>query len=153
MISYSKSIALALALVSTVACLDGNGTALQEYQGTVSDLDGAFGSLVNSTVTDSFLVVTVQGTEDFLQFYPDKGNIFLDFPVITARQKAVEPLLLKSAERLGVTIEETFGSDGSRFCTAKIGGSAEEAASVTTELLEELFGASRQSALVLSLNI
>lgn len=95
--------------------------------------------LMASSGQDSFLVVTVKGTEDFIQFTGDQTGVQLDFPLVRARQKIMEPSFRETAKKLGVTVVESEGSDGSRFLDVNIEGSPSEVRQVSSAFLAKFF--------------
>jgi hypothetical protein len=87
----------------------------------------------------AFLVITVNGTEDFLQMTGDTSGVQLNFPLITARQMSMESNIRAVAERNGFVLVENKGSDGSRFLDINLSANASEAARVSEILLREVF--------------
>jgi hypothetical protein len=69
------------------------------------DLDTLFRHVLDSDRPDSFLIVSVRNTEDFVQLVPIPGGAQMDFPLITERQKGFE-----IANREGL---QYFGADAS----------------------------------------
>ena len=93
--------------------------------------------LMASTRGDSFLIITVKRTGDFVQFTGHPAGVQLDFPVITMPQKILEPEFHDTAKKLGLTVVESKGSDGSRFLDIGIEGSPSEVAQVVSAFLAE----------------
>jgi hypothetical protein len=87
----------------------------------------------------AFLIITVNGTEDFLQMTGDTRGVQLNFPLITARQMSMESNIRAVAARNGFTLTENNGSDGSRFLDIGMAANASEVAQVSEILLREVF--------------
>ena len=112
-----------------------------------ASLEAHMEGLMASTRGDSFLIVTVKGTEDFIQFTGHPGGVQLDFPVITNPQKILEPRFYETAKKLGLAVVENPGSGGSRFLDIDIKGSPSEVAQVTRAFLAEFLNVTDDSAL------
>lgn len=97
--------------------------------------------LMHSTSDDSFLVVGVENSEDFLQMTASPFGIQLDFPLITDRQKSLESRIRESAGRQGLTIQETQGTDGNSFLDIDINGEPGHVAAVCRRFMAEIYGA------------
>jgi hypothetical protein len=99
------------------------------------------GRLMRADDDTAFLVVTVAGSEDFLQLSGDSEGVQIDFPLITGRQRGLESSIRATAEREGLAVLENLGSDGSRFLDVNMKADAGEVARVCRAFLREVFGA------------
>jgi len=95
----------------------------------------------------AFLIVTVSGTEDFLQMTGDTSGVQLDFPLITGRQISLESRIRMVAEGRGLVLVENSGSDGSRFLDIDLSADPVEAARASEILLREVFGVTDATSL------
>jgi hypothetical protein len=149
--SQAMGLVLTLVLVCCAAGLAAADTVIEDA--AVSDLPDAFQTLLDSELADAFVVVTIEGTEDFLQFYPHRGSVVLDFPVVTARQRGLEARFLGATEQLGLATTALEGENDARFHVVRIGESPERAAAICTELLLQLFDAKATTPLEITRNV
>ena len=107
----------------------------------------AFVSLLMRSPDKKFLIVGIAGTEDFIQLTaaPDRAQI--DFPLITERQRSLEPKILQVAGELHLDFHETRGSNGGRFLDCDFIGSSREIADTCRKLLIHVYGISETTAL------
>ena len=103
--------------------------------------------LMVSPRPDSFVIVTVKGTGDFIQFTGDQTGVQLDFPIITARQKTKEQRFRETARKQGLAVIESKGSDGSRFLDINIEGSPSEVSRVARAFAAEFLDVTDDSDL------
>jgi hypothetical protein len=60
--------------------------------GTIKDLESSIEKMMISTKEDAFVIATIYGTDDFIQFSGNAKNVQLDFPQITDRQRSSKQL-------------------------------------------------------------
>jgi len=114
----------------------------------LSKLQPYLEQLIHTSPNDhAFLIVTVSGTEDFLQMTGDSGGVQLDFPLVTGRQQSMESTIRMVADRNGLVLVENRGSDGSRFLDIDLSADAVEAARVCEILLREVFAVDNTTGL------
>src|ERR1044072_2401128 len=89
------------------------------------ELRDYIGRLLLAPEGEAFLVVTVAGSEDFLQMTAGEESVQIDFPLVTERQCGFESKIRATAEGEGLTIEENLGSDGAGFLAAYVGRAAD----------------------------
>jgi len=106
-----------------------------------------FVSMLMRSSDQKFLIVGVRGTEDFLQLTGAPDGAQIDFPLITERQRSLEPKIRQAAEELHLDFRETRGSDGSRFLDCDFTGSAREIADACRKLLVYVYGISETTPL------
>ena len=97
--------------------------------------------LVRSNVYGAFLIVSVAGTEDFLQMSAGPGAVQLDLPLITPRQAALEPEIRAVAAGEGLSVYESEGTDGARFLDMDLEKDSARVAAVCRAFLRGVFGA------------
>jgi hypothetical protein len=115
---------------------------------TISDLESYVDRLIRAAATDSaFLIVTVTGTEDFVQLIGDVDSVDLDFPLVTSRQIGFESKFRSIVEVEGYPLVENKGDDGARFLNVELPLSASEVARITEVFLNELFGVGQRTEL------
>ena len=115
---------------------------------TISDLDSYVERLIRAAGNDSaFLIVTVSGTEDFVQLIADIDAVELDFPLVTGRQMSFESKFRDIAEIEGYSVIENRGDDGARFLDVELPFSTDEVTRVTEVFLNELFGVGERTQL------
>lgn len=111
-------------------------------QSSDQQLDSLIRGLMNSTKDGSFLIVGVQGSEDFLQLTGNSTGVQLDFPLLTDRQQSLESKIRNAAANQNLMIKEQRGSDGSRFLDIDINGEPNYIAAVCRRFMEQVYGAS-----------
>ena len=107
--------------------------------GSIDDIERNMLALMTSGKEGAFLIVTVQGTNDFIQFTSDASSVQLDFPLVTERQKSLEMIFRSAAKGLDLEIVENRGSGGEIFLDITMKGTAAEIAVIARALMEKLF--------------
>ena len=115
--------------------------------GTTSDIQTHIDSLMNSKNEYAFLIITLKGTLNFIQFTGDKSGAQLDFPLITDRQKELKKTFKETANELGLNVIENKGADGSDFLDINIHDSSKEIAKISIIFMERLFNITPNSKL------
>jgi hypothetical protein len=105
-------------------------------------LDDLIRRLMNSKKDGAFLIVGVQGSEDFLQMTSVSTRVQLDFPLITDRQQSLESNIRRAAANQKLIVKEQRGSDDSRFLDIDIDGEPTHIAAVCRRFMEQVYGAS-----------
>ena len=105
----------------------------------LSALQSYVESLLRTRSDDgAFLIVTLSGTEDFLQLVGDAAGVQLDFPLVTARQLSFEAAFRAVASREGLVIAELEEGD-SRFLNIDLSPEPAEVTRVTKIFLQDVF--------------
>jgi hypothetical protein len=107
--------------------------------GSIDDIESNIEKLMRSGEEDAFLIATVHGTGDYVQFTADAKSVQLDFPLITDRQKSLEMAFRSVSKGLGLEVMENSGSGGEKFLDVTIEGTAAEIAVVAASLMKKLF--------------
>jgi hypothetical protein len=118
----------------------------QRIRGTAAELEPRISRLMQSS-SQTFLVVQVTGSKDFLQLTAAPNGAQIDFPLITDRQRALEPKIREAAEELRLDLHETRGSNGGRLLDCDFRGSPREIADACHQLLTRVFGISEDASL------
>jgi hypothetical protein len=105
------------------------------------ELEDYVGRLTRASEDGAFLIVTVTGTEDFLQMIAGEEDVQIDFPLVTERQRGFESRIRAAAGSVGLTVEENEGGDGARFLDVYLEKDAGRVASVCRSFLRDVFGA------------
>ena len=100
----------------------------------------------------TFLTVKIAGTKDFLQLTATPESAEIDFPLITDRQRELEPKIREASAVLGLDCRETHGSDGNRFLDCDVSGSPAEVARTCQQLLLRVFGITEDATLAYETN-
>jgi hypothetical protein len=108
--------------------------------------------LLISRSPDAFLIVSVAGTDDFLQLKPTNDGVELDLPQITERQREVRNAFERVCEHLDLPLTINHGTDGSEFLDVEIRGPESEIIPVIRRFLTEVFGFADTQELSLELN-
>jgi len=115
-------------------------------RGTVAELEPRISHLMRSG-RQTFLIVGIPGTKDFLQVTATPESAQIDFPLITDRQRELEPMIREAAAELRLDFRETRGSDGSRFLDFDFRGTSGEIAVACRKLMTHVFGLSENAPL------
>ncbi len=139
-------VAICLAVVLLLAGGCGQ-RRVHKIRGTAALLEPQISRLMRSS-EQTFLVVRVAGTKDFIRLMaapelaaPDFG-VQIGFPLITERQRSLEPRILQVAGQLHFDFYETRGSNGGRFLDCDFVGSSREIADTCRKLLIHVYGIS-----------
>lgn len=104
------------------------------------DIEGYVVRLANAP-DYGVLVITIDGSEDFLQFSASRGTVQMDFPLVTPTQQSREQAIREFFRARGHTLIENRGSEGSRFLDWDFAGDPIVVADLTKIVLTSLFGA------------
>jgi hypothetical protein len=121
--------------------------------GTTKDLENYIGIMMLSTEKYAFVIATVQGTRDFVQFSGNTKNIQLDFPLITDRQKSMEVAFRTTAKEMDLKIIENRGTGGEIFLDIDLKGTTAEISVVARTFMERFFGITQDTQIKYRLNI
>jgi hypothetical protein len=105
------------------------------------ELSGYVGRLTRAPEEGAFLIVTVEGTEDFVQMIAGADDVQVDFPLVTERQRGFESKIRATAESEGLTIEENEDDDGAHYLDMYLEKDAGRLERVCRAFLREVFGA------------
>jgi hypothetical protein len=111
------------------------------------ELRNYVGRLTRAPEEGAFLIVTVAGTEDFVQMIAGADDVQIDFPLITDRQRGLEPEIRAAAGREGLAVEENEGDDGARFLDVYVEREAGRVERVCLSFLRGVFGAGEDARL------
>ena len=114
--------------------------------GRLVDVGAHVRELIESDSEDAFLVIEVEGTDDFLQLLTVSGILRLDYPLLTARQRSLEPKLRSAAAALGLKVKGANDDDEFPVVDVDIPTSA-DAAEIVQRLLTELYGVTASTPL------
>jgi hypothetical protein len=117
-------------------------------RGFVFDIPGYIDRLMRSTDENPFLIITVMGSEDFLQLSGSGGTVQLDFPMVTQRQQSLETTIRTVAASSNLTIIENYGTDGTLFLDIDLSGAAPAMAAICSKMLREVFSVSGTTELL-----
>jgi hypothetical protein len=121
--------------------------------GTMKDLESSIEKMMLSSKKDSFVIATVHGTDDFIQFSGNTKNVQLDFPQITDRQKSMEVEFRTVAKEMNLNVVENRGSGGELFLDIDLKGTPTEISSIARTFMERFFGLSQDTKVEYKLNI
>jgi|GEM_PF-2566033 hypothetical protein len=121
--------------------------------GTAKDLENFIGIMMLSTEKYAFVIATVKGTRDFVQFSGNTKNIRLDFPLITNRQKSMEAAFRTTAKEMDLKIIENRGTGGEAFLDIDFKRTTAEISVVARTFMERFFGITQNTKIKYRLNI
>jgi hypothetical protein len=119
--------------------------------GKASELEPRIAQLMQSE-RQTFLIVRVAGTRDFLQLTAAPDSAQIDFPLVTDRQRELEPKIREAAAELQLDFRETCGSDGTRFLDCDLTATPAEIARACRQLLQRVFGITEDATLAYETN-
>jgi len=125
----------------------------EDLAGTTKDLENYIGIMMLSAEKYAFVIATVKGTRDFVQFSGNTKNIQLDFPLITDRQKSMEAAFRTTAKEMDLKIIENQGTGGETFLDIDLKGTTAEISAVARTFMERFFGITQDTKIKYRLNI
>ena len=106
--------------------------------GTSKDILQYLSELQFAQDDDAFLVVTLRGTPDFIQFKYSNGQFEIDFPLVSERQQSFEERIKSACSDIGLKIQV---SDDSQFLDIYENSTAEKIAESVIRIFQEVYGA------------
>jgi hypothetical protein len=125
----------------------------EDLVGTTKDLENYIGIMMLSAEKYAFVIATVKGTRDFVQFSGNTKNIRLDFPLITDRQKSMEVAFRTTAKEMDLKIIENRGTGGEVFLDIDLKGTTAEISVAARTFMERFFGITQDTKIKYRLNI
>jgi hypothetical protein len=125
----------------------------EDLAGTIKDLENYIGIMMLSAEKYAFVVATVKGTKDFVQFSGNTNNIRLDFPLITDKQKSMEAAFRTTANEMDLKIIENRGTGGETFLDIDLTGTTAEISADARTFIERFFGVTQDTKIKYRLNI
>ena len=110
------------------------------HEGTLADLDWYLAKLMSTSTPWECLVVRIVGTEDFFQYSTDKTELQLDLPLITDRQKELQPLAESVLREFGQEPYITKASLGDRLLDCDLKGTRHDYTTVSMAFAKRVFG-------------
>jgi len=117
------------------------------FTGNQSQVTDIIKNLLFSNQDDSFVIIKVSGTENFLQFTGHDQGIQLDFPMATDQQKTLKETIVQVGSDLGLKFEENTGTDGTLFLDFNISGEPENIGVAVNTFLEKVFKTNKSTKL------
>jgi hypothetical protein len=103
--------------------------------------------LMRASEEGAFLIVSVAGSEDFVQMIAGGEDVQIDFPLVTDRQRGFESKIRTTAASEGLAVEENEGDDSARFLDMYVEKDAGRVARVCRSFLRDVFGAGENARL------
>ena len=125
----------------------------EDLVGTTKDLENYIGIMMLSAEKYAFVIATVKGTRDFVQFSGNTKNIRLDFPLITDRQKSMEAAFRTTAKEMDLKIIENRGTGGEVFLDIDLKGTITEISVAARTFMERFFSITQDTKIKYRLNI
>ena len=114
--------------------------SVPETRGSRRDLKRHLGKLLDSKDHRRVLVIAVPDSEDFLRFRTLDGKLKIEFPLITRRQKLLEPLVRDAAKIRALELGEERSGEGGRILVSWVAMGEFQAAELASALLEKIYG-------------
>jgi hypothetical protein len=124
----------------------------KKVQGTMSNILSYIDKLIKSTKNDSFLIIIIKDTNDFIQFTKTDNGVKLDFPLVTQSHKDLENQFRDICSKYSLNIIESKGTDGTRFLDVNIQGSSYDITKINQSILTDLFKINSTTALLFDSN-
>lgn len=135
------------ALLIAYTALRSGGAAESRKTGDLRDIEGVLQSLRESENPQSFLIVSVLDTGDFIQFSSNESAFEMDFPQITDRQKELRERFEATCAGLGLQLSVNRGTDGSEFLDYELEGEISVVSNVVRVVLTDVFGVGSSTSL------
>jgi hypothetical protein len=118
----------------------------------MSDLLPNVNGLLTSNASDAYFIIGILGTPDFIQLYGSEGTAFLDFPMITARQMELRPVIEAACLDLGLTLTINTAPNGAEFLDYELPAIGRDIANILRTLLIRVYGATDDTSLEFEAN-
>lgn len=116
-----------------------NPSISKETIGTIQDISQYVETLLKSQQPDAFLIIEIEGKDDFLQFSSDGSVLQMDFPQITERQKSLRPRIEQVCMELNLPLEISHSSNGDVFLEYVLSGDSHAIADSIVGVMKQLF--------------
>jgi hypothetical protein len=103
--------------------------------------------LMRAPEEGAFLIVSIAGSEDFVQMIAGGEDVQIDLPLVTDRQRGFESKIRAAASGEGLAVEENEGDDGARFLDMYVEKDAGRVTRVCRSFLRDVFGAEEDARL------
>lgn len=121
------------------------------HEGCLDDLDRHLAQLMSPSTHWETLVVEIVGTEDFFQYSTDKTVLQLDLPLVTERQKELQPLAETVLRDLGQEPYITKASLGDGFLDCDLKGTRRDHTAVSMAFAKRVFAISEETPVTFNL--
>jgi hypothetical protein len=117
--------------------------------GTLSDVYVHLRQLVRASRVDAFLVITVEGTEQVLQFaFDEKGRVLMEWPLVNPEQSEWEERIAGFCREKGLSLDvETYGGEGRFLDVRELPKDARRLTSIAQAALEACYGVGTRTTL------
>jgi hypothetical protein len=137
---------IVLLVVLVVVSSRNSSQGLSMATGTLRDLEFYTSHLQEANNSRAFLIVTLDGSPDFLQMKYVDGEFELDFPLVTDRQKSLEEKIRRLYEEHDYKIVENPSTSGHTFLDVYFNSRA-ILVETASEVFREVFGATAESSI------
>lgn len=121
------------------------------HEGRLVDLERHLSKLMSHSTHWETLVVEIVGTVDFFQYSTDKSVLQLDLPLVTDRQKELQPLAESVLRDLGQEPYITKASLGDSFLDCDLKGTLRDYATVSIVFAKGVFAISEETPVTFNL--
>ena len=128
-----------IGLVLWIALSKHNEPEEQIEIGSLNHLESLVTRLVNSKVEHSYLGIKPEGATAFFQLTASGESTQIDFPLITAEQKALSSAVKEVASRNALVVYETIGTGGSKFLDIDVNGNPSRVTEAVKILVNGVF--------------
>jgi len=115
--------------------------------GTTIDIEKYISGLKDSTNKQSFLILKVEGTDQFTQLTQNDDKIKLNFPLITDEQKSRKATIKKIAEDMKLELTSSTIKTGSEFLDFNLHGDSEYLSKTVEQIMIRLFEIDNKTSL------
>jgi hypothetical protein len=116
--------------------------------GYTTDIKTYITELLNSNIDHTFLIIRVEGTDQFTQISGSKTSAMLDFPQVTKEQKNLKSKIIQISEELNLNLVINYGTDGSEFLDFNLEGAPSHISEIVTNVLSQLYNINKRTRLI-----
>jgi len=146
--SLAKRIVIAAGVILGLLLSIGYLGRIREYSGNFLDIPTFIAELEKTKTYESFLIITVADTPNFIQFRTTPDGIEIDFPLSTQNQKDHETLVRAAGKGLNLKLVEHKGTGGIVFLDYYVKATPEEVSKVISDLFKRVYSTTGQENLM-----
>ncbi len=128
-----------LVIIFLVMSFIARKKATNDNTGTTIDIEKYISGLLDSTNNQSFLIIKVEGTNQFTQLTNNSNGVKLNFPLITKEQKGRKADIEKIAEEMKLELTSSKTKSRNEFLDFNLIGDSESLSEIVELIIVQLF--------------
>lgn len=118
---------------------------------SIVSIEAAISRLLAANKEGAFLIISVDQSDDFIQFTASPDAVELDMPLVTDRQRQIASKLRDACAKSHLEVIANTGSDGTQFIDCLITGSVGDISKNIRQILLDIFDVRNDSELSFTL--